>query len=274
MMNLRSFRALAPTLLVVTAACSLNVRITGEPIDSSQEHLVSTEQIHAALSAHPEWIRDAILTNPQMVIDAQMAVAQKQAVARQAVARQSVAENRAAVFADPADPVIGNSAGDVTIVEMTDYQCPYCKGITPVLDQLLASDPGIRLVTKEFPILGPGSEIAARYALASMKQGKYAPFHAALMADKTPEHQLDEARIRAIAGQLGLDLARLKFDAESQEISARITANRLLAQKLAITGTPGLIVGDQVQSGAMTLEALKKAVAEARARQQGVRPQS
>jgi len=217
-------------------------------------------------------IHDYILSHPDVLAEAQRAQAAKLAAERQIQGRRALTENRAALFTDPADPVLGNAAGDVTIVAVTDYQCPYCKALTPTLDQLLAADPGIRLVTKEFPILGPGSEIAARYALASLRQGKYAAFHAALMADRTPEHQLDEARVQAIAAAVGLDLARLRADAAAPEIAAQIAANRTLAQKLGIGGTPGLIVGDQIQGGALSLDQLKSAVAAARTKRTASAP--
>ncbi len=122
----------------------------------------------------------------------------------------------------------------------------------------------MKLVLKEYPILGPGSETAARYALAAIRQGKYAEFHSALMADKTPEHQLVESRILDIAADAGLDVARLKQDAGGAEIIGRIENNRSLARKLTITGTPGLVIGGRIESGALSLEALQQAVADER----------
>jgi protein-disulfide isomerase len=233
---------------------------------------ISDEQIHAALRAHPDWIREAVMADPQLIADAQTALMQRQMLARQVQARKMLADNHDAVFADPADPVLGNPMGDVTIVEFFDSDCPFCRKLAPVLDQLLATDPGVRLVLKDFPILGPGSDLASRYALAALRQGKYAPFHAALMASTLPEHQLDETAIQSFAAAAGLDVARAKADAAAPEMAARLALNRTLAQKLAISGTPGLIIGDQIQGGVMSFDALKMAVAEARTKKTAMTP--
>lgn len=204
-------------------------------------------------------IRDYIMTHPEIVADAQKALAER----RQ---RDLVRGNHAALFEDPGDVVIGNPKGDVAIVEFFDNECPFCKLFGPTLEKLIAADPNVRVVLKEFAVLGPGSEIAARYAVASKRQGRYLPFHAALLADRTPEHQLAEAHILEIASSVGLDAAQLKQDAQAPEIQQQLDRARALGRTLGIVGTPGLVVGDQVQSGALTFEALQGAVAAARAR--------
>jgi len=202
--------------------------------------------------------------HPEIIAGVGQKLRAKQLAERQEQERKALAENRAALFDDRADPVIGNPAGDVALVEFFDNECPFCKKLSPALDKLVSEDSGVRVVLKEFPILGAGSEISARYALASVSQGKYARFHSALMDDKTPEHQLAESRILEIATKAGLDLERLKKDAAQPAILSRIEANRVLARKLAISGTPGLVIGDKVESGALTFEALRQAVAETR----------
>ena len=217
-------------------------------------------------------IHDYLVAHPEVIQEAQIAGQKRLADARLAGAKKALAENRDAVFNDPADPVLGNPRGDVTIVAFTDYECPFCKRITPAIDELVKADAGVRVVLKEFPILGPMSETAARYALAAARQGKYAAFHAALMASTIGEHQLTEVQILGFAAAVGLDAARLARDAAEPAIQARIAGNRALAQSLAITGTPGLIVGDRIQSGLITAESLKKAVADARARKVAMLP--
>jgi protein-disulfide isomerase len=219
-----------------------------------------------------QMIHDYILANPGVISEALRAQSVKLALEKQVQARRGLAEDRDLVFADPGDPVIGNASGDVTIVAVTDYQCPYCKALSPTLDQLVAADSGIRLVTKEFPILGPGSEVAARYALAALRQGKYGAFHAALMSDRTPEHQLDEAKVQTIAAAVGLDVARLRADAAGAEIAAKIAGNRALAKKLGISGTPALIIGEQILGGVQSLETLKNLVSAVRARSTALAP--
>ncbi|HIJ63148.1 MAG TPA: DsbA family protein [Rhodospirillaceae bacterium] len=171
---------------------------------------------------------------------------------------------RPALLADPTDPVADAPGATVTVVEFFDNECPFCKKIAPDLARLMAENRDVRIVYKEYPILGPGSQIAARAAMASMKQGKYDPFHAALMADATPEHQLAEPRVMEIAKGVGLDVTRLKADMAAPEIAAKIAGNGGLARQLGITGTPGLIIGDKVMSGAVPYQVMAEAVANAR----------
>lgn len=202
--------------------------------------------------------------HPEIVVEMNQKLRVKQVAERQAKGKLALAESRTEIFEDPFDPVLGNPKGDVTLVEFFDNECPFCKKLSPTLEQLISKDSGVRIVLKEYPILGPGSETAARYALAAIRQGKYTEFHHALMADKTPEHQLAEPRILEIAAGAGLDMARLKQDAAGTEISGRIESNRTLARKLTITGTPGLVIGSRIESGALSLEALQQAVADER----------
>lgn len=208
--------------------------------------------------------------HPEIIAEVSQKLRIKQMAERQVQGQKALAENRSALFEDPTDPVIGNPRGDVTLVEFFDNECPFCKKLSPAIEKLVSEDPGVRVVLKEFPILGPGSEISARYALAAIGQGKYARFHNALMEDKTPEHQLAEPHILEMAAKAGLDVERLKKDAAQPAIASRIEANRLLARKLTISGTPGLVVGDKIESGALTIELLRQAVAEMRKAHQPV----
>lgn len=202
--------------------------------------------------------------HPEVIAEAGQKLRQKQLAERQAKGRLALAESKPQLFADAADPVIGNPNGDITLVEFFDNECPFCKKLSPTIERLVSLDPGVRIVLKEYPILGPGSESAARFALAAMRQGKYIQFHNALMADKTPEHQLAEPHILDIAAQSGLNVERLKADAAQQLVTNQIETNRTLARKLTITGTPGLVIGDRIESGALSLEALQQAIAEMR----------
>jgi len=202
--------------------------------------------------------------HPEIVAEMNQKLRAKQVAERQAKGKQALAESRAEIFEDSSDPVLGNPKGDVTVVEFFDNECPFCKKLSPTLEQLISKDSGVRVVLKEYPILGLGSETAARYALAAVRQGKYGEFHSALMADKTPEHQLAEPRILEIAAGAGLDVGRLKQDAGGPDIASRIESNRTLARKLTLTGTPGLVIGGRIESGALSLEALQQAVADER----------
>jgi protein-disulfide isomerase len=157
--------------------------------------------------------------------------------------------------------VIGNPAGDVTVVEFFDYRCPYCKRVTDSLVSLIDSDAKVRVVLKEFPILGPDSLVAARVALAAHKQGKYRAVHEALMAHKG---SFEKDALIEVAAKVGADPARLATDMDDPAITAQLKANDALAAKLGITGTPGFIFGRQLVPGAISLDDMKKLVAAAR----------
>src|SRR5258708_30439995 len=120
---------------------------------------------------------------------------------------------------DPTSPVGGNVHGDVTVVEFFDYRCPYCKRVQPSIDAMLKEDAGLRIVYKEFPILGPPSVFATRVALAAQKQGKYDAFHRAMMA--TPgEAEIDEKVIIEVARSVRLDIDRMKADLRAPDLHA------------------------------------------------------
>lgn len=261
--------ALIATLTVSGCSASFSIgRQSDDCAGSGGQCSVAEHEAHQPVVAGDldARIHDYLLAHPEIVQDAQTALAKRQTEARLAQARKALTTNHDAVYADPTDAVMGNPAGDVTIVEAYDLDCPFCRALSPTLDQLIAEDHGARLVLKEYPILGPGSELAARYALAAIKQGKYAEFHRTVLASKLPEHQLDESKLDGFAATAGLDVTRLKADAADPALTRKIVHNRALVGKLGITGTPGLIIGDQMQSGVMTLDTLKKTVADARAR--------
>ena len=177
------------------------------------------------------------------------------------VIRQALADNRAKLEHDPRDYVAGNPNGKVTLVEFFDYRCPYCKASLPELEKLLQSNKDVRLVLKEFPILGQDSVLASHAALAAVGQGKYWEFHQALM-----EHRgaFDMEVIKSIAAKAGLDPAKLEADMGQQQIEPLISANHKLAQTLDVSATPTFVIGDEVVEGAVPLERLKELIQKAR----------
>jgi len=175
--------------------------------------------------------------------------------------RKTIVDRRQEIFADPDSAVGGNPKGDVTLVEFFDYRCPYCKQIEPSLDALIKEDGKLRVVYKELPILGPPSVFASRAAIAARKQGKYDAFHSRMMAFKGT---IDSDAVLKVAKAAGLDLDRLKTDMAAPEIDKIIKRNYALAEALAIDGTPGLIVGDDLAVGAVDLDTLRKMIAAAR----------
>jgi protein-disulfide isomerase len=152
------------------------------------------------------------------------------------------------LFRDADSRVGGNPNGDITLVEFFDYNCPYCRQMVPVMMQAEASDPQLRVVYKEFPILGPNSTFAAKAALAAHKQGKYVAFHRALYQVRGA---VDPSKVTEVAVAVGLDADRLKADMGNPTIGALIEKNLALARALRIDGTPGFVTGNQVLRGAV-----------------------
>src|SRR5271169_7217142 len=206
-------------------------------------------------------IHDYLMQHPDVLIAALRAAQDKLDRDNDAKATQAVARHRRDIFDNPATPAAGNPQGDVAIVEFFDYRCPYCKQVQPELESLVQQDPKLRLVYKEFPVLGPASVTAAHAALAAQRQGKYEAFHAAMMATKG---QITEETVYKVAGSVGLDVERLKQDMSAPDIAQALKTNLALADALNIRGTPGFIVGKHIVPGAIDLDALRNMVAEAR----------
>lgn len=155
----------------------------------------------------------------------------------------------------------GNPNGDVTVVAFMDYACGYCRASLPGIEELLAKDPNVRVVYREFPVLGPESMAAARLALAAAEQGKFRAFHDALYAAGSPNTE----NIAAAAEKAGLDKALATKASQSKSVEQEILANHKLGEKLAMTGTPAWVIGGKLLSGARDYAGLAAAVAEARA---------
>ncbi len=206
-------------------------------------------------------VRAYLLDNPEVIAEAaQRLQARRRAAERSEV--QAVLKARAdEIFHDPASPIGGNPEGDVTLVEFFDYNCPYCRRVAPVMIEAEDADPNLRIVYKEFPILGPNSVFAARAALAAHGQGRYVAFHKALMQ---ADGVADEETVLAAAAEVGLDLERLEADMKDPAIEAAIERNLALARALRITGTPGFVVGDRVLRGATDLRTLRTLIRQAR----------
>jgi len=167
----------------------------------------------------------------------------------------------AAVLDDPASPRVGALRPDVTVVVFTDYLCPICKATDGALARRLATDPGLAVIYKDWPIRGPLAEFAARTALAAGRQGRYAPVHDALMAARG---RLDEDRISAIARAAGVDPARLAADRPSRAIGAQLARHGLQAFSLGLQGTPAYLVGPFLVEGGLDDRRLAHLLARAR----------
>jgi protein-disulfide isomerase len=204
---------------------------------------------------------EAILENPEIVMQAVEILRTRDAEAAAAAAQETLSEGRAALERDPNAPVIGNPEGDVTVVEFFDYNCPYCKRAGEQVNEALALDDGIRVVMREWPILGEGSVWAARAALASRAQGRYAEFHEALMTART---RLGETTVLKIAADIGLDVDKLRADMDAPEVTAHIETSMQLAQQLGFSGTPSFVVGETLAPGLIDSATLLDMVEEMR----------
>jgi len=208
-------------------------------------------------------VRDYLLANPEVLVEALTEYQKRQKVAEQQVRQQAIVERQQALAQDPGAPVLGNPEGDVLVVEFFDYRCQYCRGVAGMVRDEVASDGNVRLVMKEFPILGPQSLHAARAALAAAKQDKYEAFHFALM---TQPGDMSEAHIQTVAASVGLDVERLRQDMRDPEVEAILRRNFDLAEALGIKGTPAFVVGRTLVPGAIDAETFRQLIAEARAR--------
>jgi protein-disulfide isomerase len=166
------------------------------------------------------------------------------------------------VFHDADAPVGGNPDGDVTLVEFYDYNCPYCRQMSAVIGQVEAADPQLRLLYKEWPILG--SVFPAKAALAANRQGRFITFHRALYQLRG---EVDEGKTLATAKSLGLDVDRLKSDIGDPAIDAMLKRNLALARVLKLDGTPGFIIGDQILTGPTELDKLQTVIRKTRDKQ-------
>ena len=209
-----------------------------------------------------EIIREYLLNNPEVIFQAVERHREKQRQLQVRRDRNLLKQHRQALLADPDSFVGGNPDGDVTLVEFFDYRCGYCKRFAPVLEKIKKDDPKIRVVYKEFPVLGPDSLRGAQAALAARNQGRYLEFHEALMRVRGA---LDEGTLMKVARAVGLDTGRLKQDMENPKIQDIIGKTRRLAAALSINGTPAVIVGNQIARGAVPFAELTRMIARARA---------
>ncbi len=173
-------------------------------------------------------------------------------------AAKQLASVRDEVVAPFPGAVLGNPNGTKLLVEFTDYNCPYCEASLEDVTRLIAEDPELKVVVREWSIFD-GSEIAARMALAAAMQGKYPEFHEAMfrLGPASPE------TVEAAARAAGLDLERAQADAASDAVSVELARNLSLAQQLGFSGTPAWVTGNTVIGGAVGFDALKEAVEEA-----------
>ncbi|MEM1384555.1 MAG: DsbA family protein [Pseudomonadota bacterium] len=208
-------------------------------------------------------VRDYILSNPEIIFDAIRILEERRVDEAAQAERDVVAQHANELFADGYSHVAGNPDGDVVVVEFLDYRCGFCKRSHPEIKEMLERDPNIRLIVKEFPILGPDSVAAGRMALAAMEvdPSKYGELNDALMEFRG---QLNETMAYRIARQVGYDIADLKEVAQSEIIEERLQRNYSVAQSLGLQGTPSFVIGDQIVRGYLPVDQMLARVADAR----------
>jgi protein-disulfide isomerase len=231
--------------------------LVGWSVGARAETTLSPEQERAVR----ELLRQELKDHPELVLDA---IRQLQARDRQASDerhRDLIRLHQDELAPDQEDFVAGNPQGDVTLIEFFDYRCPYCKAMAEPLLALLKKDGHVRLVLKEFPILGPNSTLASKASIAARPQGRYLAFHAALLTHKG---DLDDKAITEIARSVGIDPGKMKARAADPQTAAKLARNLDLGRALELDGTPAFILGDRLIPGAVDLEMLQQAIAEAR----------
>jgi len=247
------------TTLGLVLAAALGFGVLTAPTGSHAAD--PTSFTDAQKEALDELIRDYIMRHPEVIMDSLQAMQEREELAKRRQQAARVAQLSEAIENDPGDPVIGNPKGDVTLVEFFDYQCGYCKRMLKPLIEFAQADGNLRIVMKEYPILGPASMTAARASLASRKQGKYEAFHIALMGLRG---RLTEPAIFQAAAEVGLDTDQLQKDMTTPEVTGHIQKARELADALSIRGTPAFVINGTVVPGAMGGEQLLDLVTRAR----------
>jgi protein-disulfide isomerase len=208
-----------------------------------------------------ELVLETIRKNPEIVLEALSILEQQKNEAQDAARKDILSQQRDILENDPNAPVLGNPNGDVTVIEFFDYNCSYCKKVMPEVKSLIAADKNIRLVYREWPILGEGSVFAAKAALASRAQGKYEEFHWALMEMR---NRADETTVLRIAEKVGLDIEELLKDMEKPTVSEHIAMSMRITQALGFNGTPSFIIGNNLIPGFVEKDALADYVSKAR----------
>jgi protein-disulfide isomerase len=201
-------------------------------------------------------VRDYLVKNPEVLRDAMVELDRREK-AEQAAAREKILNDNGALFASAHQAVVGNPNGKVTLVEFFDYNCGYCKKSLDDLAKLVKEDPDLRVVLKDFPVLGPGSVEAAQVASALRHQfsgEKFWAFHQKLLLTRG---QVGKVQALAVAKEMGADMGKLDRDMANPEVKAGIQETMRIADSLNLTGTPSWVVGREVVIGAVGYDELK-----------------
>ena len=259
---------LGTTAAVAASALLAFGFLASDPEPANAETATTTSSTQAAASIDRTEvegiIRDYLLKNPELMLEVQEALETKQQEAQRLASLGVITDAKDEIFNSTFDGVVGNPQGKITIVEFYDYNCGFCKRAMEDMWAVTKEDPDVRFVLKEFPILGPDSQKASVVSMAfhQMMPEKYGEFHSALLGG---QGRATEAAAIKIALSLGADEAKLREGMKDPAILEAFSKTYELANKLAITGTPSYVVGNEVVFGALGQEVLTQKIAEAKA---------
>lgn len=209
-------------------------------------------------------VRDYIMSNPEVLLEAVSALEARQAEQQAAADETLVSDNADALFNDGYSWVGGNPDGDITVVEFLDYRCGYCRRASDEVEELIASDGNIRFIVKELPILGEASLLSSRFAIATRMVAGDEAYKAAHDALITLSSDVSEPVLRRLAETLGVDADAVIEKMDDDAVTKVIADTRELAQKLNINGTPSFVMGDEMVRGYVPLDAMREIVAQGR----------
>ncbi|MFQ6552459.1 DsbA family protein [Aestuariibius insulae] len=244
-------RALTLAALLATAAPAMALDLT--------------QMSDADKAAFNAQIRDYLLENPQVLVEAMQVLEDREAEAQAARDVDLIAANRDSLFNDPDSWSGGAEEPDITIVEFLDYRCGYCKRAHPEVAALIEDDPNIRIVVKEFPILGEASVLASRFAIATRLVAGDEAYKQVSDALMTMRGDVTEPALTRLGNTLGIETEEVLARMNSDEVSRIITENRELAQAMGLTGTPSFVMENRMLRGYAPLAAMQQMVDEIRA---------
>jgi protein-disulfide isomerase len=210
-----------------------------------------------------EIIKEYLLAHPEIIRDALAELQRRQQEAEVAAQIKAISDSKDLLFSSPNQVVLGNPNGDTTLVEFFDYNCTYCKRAHADMKRLIEGDKNLRIVLKEFPVLGEGSVAAAQVAVRvnQLAPERYAEFHDKLISERG---QVNGERALAVAEEMGLDRQKIAREVDSESVKATITEVYDLAGKLSLTGTPSYVTAKEVVVGAVGYDTLKQKIEDAR----------
>ena len=245
---MRNVRLVTLALVLGIVASTLGAR----PVVGADEPKLTQQEIEKI-------VHDYLLREPEVLAEALRSLQQRQSSAAAQRAKQAIRDHQQALLSDQGSPVEGNAQGKVTIVEFFDYRCVHCRRVASTIDNLMRSNASVRVIYKNFPVLGEPSVLAARAAVAAQQQGGWPKLHRAMLAY---EGDFTTETLLALGTSVGLDSGKLKTDMMSPATDKALQANLTLAAALGVDVTPTFVIGERVIRGALSAEAFQALVDE------------